>query len=340
MSSTSRIVWLMRCSWPAGNGTPGSVTSMRSPASEALSAARLSASRRSSAASRARRARGCPVGPRPALLGGQRGDRAQDLRERALAPEQAHADLLERLLVGSVGDGARAFVVERRKLGVHALQLAHLRVVHRHSLSYGRAPGTVGRRRRSRGRRRGLGLRRARVAADRRRIATGRRLRARSVAYGRRAARELIQGDRTGDPGVQGLYPSRGALSQRDGHAVAHLPQHEIAEAGTFGADADERRTRELDRPQRRAVVRDEAVDPRRAQLARRVGELHLTVERQGEDGAHAAAHHLGRVEVDAPRRGDQRGGRERGRRAHERAHVAGIGHAVGVHGEQVGAPQ
>ena len=170
-------------------------------------------------------------------------------------------------------------------------------------------------------------------------LAVRRGRRRRGAAPSPRAG-ELVEGDRAGDAGVERLYPSRPAFSQGDGHAVADLAQHQIAEAGAFGADADERRTRELDRPQRRAVVRDETVDPRRAELARRLGELHLAVERQGEDGAHAAAHHLGRVEVDAPRRGDQRGGRERGRRAHERAHVAGIGHAVGVHGEQVGAPQ
>ena len=51
MSSTSRIVWLMRCSWPAGNGWPGSVTSMRSWASESESAARLSSASRSSTSS-------------------------------------------------------------------------------------------------------------------------------------------------------------------------------------------------------------------------------------------------------------------------------------------------
>ena len=101
MSSTSRIVWLMRCSWPAGKGWPGSVTSMRSWASESESAARLSsASRSSTSSSSSLRIRLPPLPTSGRSSAGRRGDGAQELGERALAPQHLHARLLERGQVG------------------------------------------------------------------------------------------------------------------------------------------------------------------------------------------------------------------------------------------------
>ena len=133
MSSTSRIVWLMRCSCPAGNGWPGSVTSMRSWASE--SRERLALQLRLALLHELLELLADEVAAladQRALLGGQGGDRAQELGERALAPEDLDARLLERGQVGGAQDGVAAGVVDGREAGGSLLQLLQVGVVHGH----------------------------------------------------------------------------------------------------------------------------------------------------------------------------------------------------------------
>ena len=67
-----------------------------------------------------------------ALLGRQGRDRAQELRERALAPEHLDARLLERGQVGGAQDGVAAGVVDGREAGGSLLQLLQVCVVHGH----------------------------------------------------------------------------------------------------------------------------------------------------------------------------------------------------------------
>ena len=106
MSSSSRRVWLSTCSAPSGcGGAPGSVTSTRSSIelrgqlrSGELDRARLDQRLERLAGLVGRPADGCP------LIGRQRGDLAQQLRQLGAAAEEAHPQLLERGRVGGGGD--------------------------------------------------------------------------------------------------------------------------------------------------------------------------------------------------------------------------------------------
>ena len=131
MSSTSRMVWLMRCSWPRGEGLA------RERDVDALVGQRLG--------ERGLRELGlafvhelleldahqvAELADDGALLGRQRRDRAQDLGEAALATEITDARLLEcRRFVGGGHRGER-LGAQGGKLGMCLAELCELRVVH------------------------------------------------------------------------------------------------------------------------------------------------------------------------------------------------------------------
>ena len=96
-SSMRRRIWETRCRWPTGTGgSPGSVTSTRSSTRRRSSSAASSSAVRRSEQRLERLAHLVGLlADRPALLRRQLADRAQRLGQLGLAPEVAHAQLLE-----------------------------------------------------------------------------------------------------------------------------------------------------------------------------------------------------------------------------------------------------
>ena len=104
-------------------------------------------------------------------------------------------------------------------------------------------------------------------------------------------------------------------------------------EPGPLGADDEHGRAPQRGRGERHAL----RAPPGRTRAAlgqrRDAGRRARTsgTQRQAEDGAHAGAHRLGAVQVGGAGGGGEGGGAEGHRRAQQRAHVAGVGDAVGV---------
>ena len=225
MSSTSRMVRLIRCSWPSGSGTPGRVTSMRSAASdwcsEALGKGGLALVDELFELDAHDVAELADHG---ALLGRQGRDGAQDLGEAALAAHHVHADLLERVGVGRRGGRRGGLVEQRGELGRAFLQVVQLGVVHGHSFEALRRRSCAP----------------ARPDGGRARTARWRRPRRRSATLPPRRWPGQRDGEQVGDEG-QRLGAQAGALG-------AH---HEQVGAATRRPGRRRRAARRRERPDR-----------------------------------------------------------------------------------------
>ncbi len=175
---------------------------MRSSASDALSAAALSsASRSSTSASSSRRMRLPPLPTSGRSSAGSAGDRAQELGERALAPERrARAPARGRRRRRRAGS-SRGRRVEGREAWGALLEDLQLCVVHGHPSS-------------------GAGERRG----------------GSSDGAGR-PARELVEGDRAGDAGVERLDAAGHGRRQRDRDELRDAGERLGGEPRSLGAD-------------------------------------------------------------------------------------------------------
>ena len=266
MSSTSRMVRVIRCWWPSGSGTPGSVTSMRSAASACCSEAPArAASRSSTSRSSSTRTRLPSLPTTGRCSGGSVGIERRISVSRLLRPRK-------RTRTCSSASRRRRRPPRRppprrtaRPARGALLQVVQLRVVHGHSFCGAGAAGA--------------GL----CPAPGRRAA----LRARRPGE---TARKLVQRDGAGDAGVQGLYPEPRRRGQRDRHELGDAGAAPRRSRPARSAPTQSSAGRDQARPGRAARRRARRGRRRaRAQLARdALAACTSLVERQREHGAHA----------------------------------------------------